>query len=609
MESTDTDILLEGHITGLKGRDINYSGAIASDDEDSNDYLFSSSPRKDASERPLWPGDTQTELRANSPLSTTVVTSGSQVDMTRVVTQHGESTPTYGGSDVGAGGYTNDSTPNNELASADSNSSFVMTQSITLYESSQQTTGQHAHSHSAASSGFQLISMIGSSSGATVQETRKESHADTKMFLDDSDSALVTANTSDVTLDLSNITSADTTHEEVTFPTPPPPIDVKEPELEALTHGSSTTSYQSSVFDEGEHTHHNKTDVSMTAVSHVLTGAVSASASAVYSTRSDSGHSEDGGLVTESITITSEKGNDAFFSSSPVDDGFLSQQTTVSQTADKAFISEVKSSNDIQTISAESETIDNNTLATKHQYDSAPPIVNALLQTMHRTLSASDPPDTANADKSPVLAPPSPGEPQHLKTQDQSEATKVSSDNTVHQQTIAASSKQELSPIDTTSSIKGKVSEKVAPNLVSSLSRHLEEKKTTIDRSEPVSLRTRSTRETDRRPTSKASSDRRESETSSPSMRQLSQQLAVEAVLQRESIRSRDGLTVSGLVKPSQRVASWKELEKKSLSEKTTPGKLTPKPSTISNKIEGKSVEKMKEDQTTSDKTVKHEVG
>lgn len=59
MESNNTDVLLEGHITGLKGLDINYSGEILSDDEDLDDLVFASSSPRGASppERPAYPGD------------------------------------------------------------------------------------------------------------------------------------------------------------------------------------------------------------------------------------------------------------------------------------------------------------------------------------------------------------------------------------------------------------------------------------------------------------------------------------------------------------------------------------------------------------------------
>ena len=59
MDSNNTDVLLEGHLTGLKGLDINYSGEILSDDEDLDDLVFaSSSPRGETpTERPAYPGD------------------------------------------------------------------------------------------------------------------------------------------------------------------------------------------------------------------------------------------------------------------------------------------------------------------------------------------------------------------------------------------------------------------------------------------------------------------------------------------------------------------------------------------------------------------------
>ena len=59
MDSNNTDVLLEGHLTGLKGLDINYSGEILSDDEDLDDLVFaSSSPRGETPpERPAYPGD------------------------------------------------------------------------------------------------------------------------------------------------------------------------------------------------------------------------------------------------------------------------------------------------------------------------------------------------------------------------------------------------------------------------------------------------------------------------------------------------------------------------------------------------------------------------
>ena len=50
MDSNDTDTLLEGHITGLKGLDINYSGDIASDASDIEFDVSSSSPRQNYGE-------------------------------------------------------------------------------------------------------------------------------------------------------------------------------------------------------------------------------------------------------------------------------------------------------------------------------------------------------------------------------------------------------------------------------------------------------------------------------------------------------------------------------------------------------------------------------
>lgn len=89
MDSNDTDILLEGHITGLKGLDINYSGDILSDDSDFETGPHASSPREDIYDNEFnsFSNYSATEMVTSTTETTDAITSkkSSSTFSTRVV--------------------------------------------------------------------------------------------------------------------------------------------------------------------------------------------------------------------------------------------------------------------------------------------------------------------------------------------------------------------------------------------------------------------------------------------------------------------------------------------------------------------------------------------
>ncbi|XP_067936924.1 dystonin-like [Watersipora subatra] len=530
IDSTDTDMLLEGHIKGLKGKDINYSGEILSDDDNEDeDFLFTSSPRKEVPERPVWPGDgAQAILGANSPLSTAALTSGSHDDMVKVVNESGEATPTDV-READSHEKVDGITPNHELESFGSNSSFVVTQSITVYEH-QQASSQHL----ATQTTQKLMSMI------ATGEVRGETTS--RMFLEESDSMILTANTSDVTLDLSNVTSGDTTHEEVTFPTPPPPIAVKTSETEVLSHGSSTTSDQSSIFTDNEAI---PPEVTGSSIGFSIKGTVPHTDS--FSEDASAVGGEQSFPVSPPMPIHGEKPK---VFGGYMEDSASESVTVIAAEPVQLINADNTTPEDVETTSLASMTMSQGSLT-----PATVPIVSTLLQTMHRTLSTSAP-DESSASTSYRQA--------SIVNVD---ATHISTNET-HTSTFTSNKSDE-----NTFSVKKKIGEKVTPNLVTSLTKHLEDKKSIIARTESASSRPSSVSGSYTRTLAKAPTQKQESESAtptSPSLKQLSQQLAVEAVQQRNSIKNRDGLMVSGLVKPSQRVANWRELEKQSIADNRT---------------------------------------
>jgi len=105
----------------------------------------------------------------------------------------------------------------------------------------------------------------------------------------------------------------------------------------------------------------------------------------------------------------------------------------------------------------------------------------------------------------------------------------------------------------------GKITSKMSPDIVSSLNKHLETRRSSIKASEAGTPKSTSRVVSYKSNMESKSSKSRQDPESSPSLRQLSQQLAVEAVMQRAAFH--------GGMKPSERLANWREKEKKAQSQ------------------------------------------